>query len=29
MPLIGERDRKVLRQEFQQLAAPVKLVVFT
>jgi glutaredoxin-like protein len=29
MPLIGERDRKILRQEFQHLSEPVKLVVFT
>ncbi len=29
MPLIGERDRKILRQEFQYLTNPVKLVVFT
>ncbi|MCS7221139.1 MAG: thioredoxin family protein [Anaerolineae bacterium] len=29
MPLLGERDRKILRQEFQHLTEPVKLVVFT
>lgn len=29
MPLIGEKDRKVLRQEFAQMTEPVRLVVFT
>jgi glutaredoxin-like protein len=29
MPLIGEKDRKVLRQEFAQMTEPVRLIVFT
>ncbi len=29
MPLISEQDRETLRQEFQALRAPVKLIMFT
>lgn len=29
MPLIGEKDRKMLRQEFAQMTEPVRLIVFT
>ncbi|NOZ30012.1 MAG: glutaredoxin [Chloroflexi bacterium] len=29
MPLIGKQDQQVLREEFQNLVAPVKLVMFT